>query len=468
MSLPDEPLFSPEEWQACLKVLQVLSRNPEAAPDTFQLKGLVTKLHKQARKSIRKQNVQEQHAADRLVKESTLLVQKETPLIPAQPVLSAPSPKYFTARTFALLQPTRCYVCKQLYREVHFFYHLLCPDCAQLNFERRRQRMNLTGRIALLTGGRIKIGYETSLKMLRDGAKVIITTRFPKEAASRYAAETDFSDWKDRLQIYQLDLRNIPAVEAFIEHLQATLPHLDILINNAAQTIRRPPDFYRHLQDIESVPVQQLPVVQQQILAAAPPPSALPKPAMLQTSLPHDPAFPVGQYDRFGQQADLRSLNSWRLGLEQVDTVELLEVQLINSIAPFLLNGKLKPLLQRSPFPRRFIINVSAMEGQFNRASKTHFHPHTNMAKAALNMMTRTAAMEYAQWGIYMNSVDTGWITDEDPHPKKMRKRSYGFVPPLDEIDGAARVYDPVVQGLLHETTPVFGHFLKDYHPHAW
>ncbi len=468
MSLPDEPSFSPQEWQACLKVLQVLSRNPDAAPDTFQLKGLVTKLHKQARKTIRKESLREQRAADRLVEESTVLVQQEAVPAAAQPVLPESAPGAATPRSFALSQPNRCYVCKRLYQEVHFFYHLLCPDCARFNYDRRRQCTDLGGRIALLTGGRIKIGYATSLKLLRDGARVIVTTRFPQEAAGRYAAETDFACWGERLQIHPLDLRNIPAVEAFIEHIQATVPHLDILINNAAQTIRRPAGFYRHLREVENTPRNQLPLAQQSVLAAAPHPSGSTTPSVLPIHLPPDPAFPAGVYDRFGQQADLRALNSWRLGLEGVDTVELLEVHLVNAFAPFLLNGKLKPLLQRSPFPRRFIINVSAMEGQFNRTSKTHFHPHTNMAKAALNMMTRTAATEYAHWGIYMNSVDTGWITDENPHPAKIRNRTYGFVPPLDEMDGAARIYDPIVRGLLEEAVPPFGHFLKDYQPHPW
>jgi NAD(P)-dependent dehydrogenase (short-subunit alcohol dehydrogenase family) len=166
---------------------------------------------------------------------------------------------------------------------------------------------------------------------------------------------------------------------------------------------------------------------------------------------------------------DTRPINSWSLKLDQVSTIELLEVQLVNAIAPFLLNSKLKPLMLRSRFERRFIINVSAMEGQFNRESKTPFHPHTNMAKAALNMMTRTSASDYAEDNIFMNSVDTGWITDENPYPKKMHLQyERGFYPPLDIIDGMARLYDPIVQGLKQVETPQFGYFLKDYFPHPW
>jgi NAD(P)-dependent dehydrogenase (short-subunit alcohol dehydrogenase family) len=90
---------------------------------------------------------------------------------------------------------------------------------------------------------------------------------------------------------------------------------------------------------------------------------------------------------------------------------------------------------------------VSAMEGVFGRGYKGPGHPHTNMAKAALNMLTRTSATEMLTDGILMTSVDTGWITDERPHFTKMRLADEGFHAPLDLVDGAARVYDPIVQG---------------------
>jgi NAD(P)-dependent dehydrogenase (short-subunit alcohol dehydrogenase family) len=146
----------------------------------------------------------------------------------------------------------------------------------------------------------------------------------------------------------------------------------------------------------------------------------------------------------------------------------MLEVQLVNSVAPFLLNSRLKPLLIRSPFTRRFIVNVSAVEGQFAR-HKTVFHPHTNMAKAALNMMTRTAADDYARDGIYMNSVDTGWVTDENPTPRRIRNQDeLGFFAPLDIIDGMARIYHPIAEGIDDKKEPLFGLFLKDYKACPW
>ena len=143
-------------------------------------------------------------------------------------------------------------------------------------------------------------------------------------------------------------------------------------------------------------------------------------------------------------------------------------MQLVNSVAPFVLNSRLKPLMMRSPFKRRFIVNVSAMEGQFRR-HKTVFHPHTNMAKAALNMMTRTSGEDYAKDGIYMNSVDTGWVTDENPTPKRDKiQEERGFFPPLDIIDGMARIYHPIAEGINLEAEPPFGLFLKDYASCPW
>ena len=376
-----------------------------------------------------------------------------------------------------LHRPTRCYICKQPYTRLHFFYHLLCPDCAALNYAKRMQRTDLNGRIALVTGGRIKIGYQTALRLLRDGATVYVTTRFAHDARTRFQQEADWNAWQSRLHIYALDLRNLPGVEAFAQHLAETLPHLDILIHNAAQTIKRPLAFYQHLLQAEqengsalALPGNSLPAQRGEII--------LPKRSVLleaQAGYAGHPGkdmsayFPSDAWDADGQKLDTRPVNSWALRLHEVSAIEMLEVQLVNNIAPFLLNSQLKSLLLRSPFPRRFIINVSAMEGQFARESKTVFHPHTNMAKAALNMMTRTSAADYARDGIYMNSVDTGWITDENPHAKKTYlQETKGFHAPLDIQDGMARIYDPIAQGVNSPDEPPYGHFLKDYAPHAW
>jgi NAD(P)-dependent dehydrogenase (short-subunit alcohol dehydrogenase family) len=178
--------------------------------------------------------------------------------------------------------------------------------------------------------------------------------------------------------------------------------------------------------------------------------------------------FPVGRLDQDLQQIDLRGRNSWRLLLAEVPTVELLEVQLVNAIAPFVLNARLKPLMLRTPERDQHIVNVSAMEGQFYKSFKTTRHPHTNMAKAALNMMTRTAATDYEQDGIHMNSVDTGWVTDEDPAEIAARKvADHRFHPPLDIVDGAARIVDPIITG-VNTGQHVWGQFLKDFRPTDW
>jgi NAD(P)-dependent dehydrogenase (short-subunit alcohol dehydrogenase family) len=364
-------------------------------------------------------------------------------------------------------QPRTCYICKQSYQQRHPFYHLLCPDCAEFNYQKRQQQTNLTGRTALITGGRIKIGYQTGLRLLRDGARVLITTRFPQDCARRYSQEADFEAWHHRLQIYGLDLRNLPALEGLVQHVLQTESALDILINNAAQTIKRPSAFYQSLLEQEAQPLQQLPaaarglIIELGILAPLLPPSDYLSGNLIELNLE--------TLDIDGQPIDLRAVNSWSLKLDQVSSLELVEVQLVNAMAPFILNSRLKPLLLKSSFKHRFIINVSAMEGQFNRQHKTVYHPHTNMAKAALNMLTRTSAADYAQDQIFMNSVDTGWITDENPYPKKTYlQQERGFYTPLDVIDGMARIYDPIVQGIEQPNMPLYGYFLKDYLPYPW
>lgn len=452
----------PEQLDRLFALLQQIADDPILMEQHDRLKPLINKIHRKMRRIDRKTG----RKRDRQLQETTAIVQQQ--IQPQQTFLKSAGGE---AEAIALHQSRSCYICKQPYRQLHSFYHLLCPDCAAFNWQKRQQHTDLTGRTALVTGGRIKIGYQTGLRLLRDGARVLMTTRFPRDCAHRYSQELDFDQWHDRLHIYGLDFRNLPAIEIFIQHLLHTESHLDILINNAAQTIKRPLEFYRSLLDQEHQ--HQLSPVAQALLVDASSPlleasSSLAESAARASLLPEAIAN-LPSWDADGQPIDLRSINSWSLKLDQVSSLELVEVQLVNAIAPFILNSKLKLLLMRSPFDRRFIINVSAMEGQFSRASKTVYHPHTNMAKAALNMITRTAATDYAQDNIFMNSVDTGWITNENPYPKKMHlQHDRGFYTPLDAIDGMARIYDPIVQGIEQAETPLYGYFLKDYIPYPW
>ena len=453
-----------------------------------------------------------------------------------------------------LLRSKKCFICKTEYRDVHHFYDQFCPSCAALNWMKRESSVDLDGRVALVTGARVKIGYWIALKLLRCGARVLVQTRFAHDAAARYAKEPDFAEWKGRLKIYGVDFRDVASVHRFTARIKASETRLDIVINNAAQTVRKPVGFYEHLLAVEGAPVQggleglignptdymevdqniktgriyargaggggggdalaasvAVPTVVAAAMARSPAagagaaadqgctvvdeeaPAPAPAPAastavstgvrvlklsasaalsqlpmeLEDRSTAEQGVFPTGQLDEDGQQLDLRRENSWVKPLGEISSTEYMECHLINATAPFIINSELKELMVKMPEVDKYIVNVSAMEGQFYRSNKTAHHPHTNMAKAALNMMTRTAANSFAKLNIFMTAVDTGWITDENPLLQH-KDRMASAPPPLDNVDAAMRVLDPIFTGIRDPSQRLYNVFLKDYMATRW
>jgi NAD(P)-dependent dehydrogenase (short-subunit alcohol dehydrogenase family) len=506
-ALPDAALTD-DDVRACIRVLRAIEADRsqltrlsrELRRELLTLAGLVAKPERhdlvRMAKAFRRAEREAAKAHDReLVEQAALRMQRRSPVY-APLKLEPPRPEGPDERA-ELRRERACYVCKQPFAKVHRYYDSMCEACGDFNYAKREQTADLSGQYALVTGARVKIGYQASLKLLRAGAHVIATTRFPVDAAARYSREPDFAAFRERLQIFGVDLRHTPSVELLARFLAERLPRLDHVLNNACQTVRRPPAFFQHLLATEGEPMHSLPAEWRAVLAqhgelratlAAPAqrgtralaPAALGYAEGLLRSAEvsqrryidddlrgGEELFPAQSYDEDLQQQDLRRVNSWRLRLHEVETPELLEVHLVNAIAPYVLNARLKPLLARTPGRHKHVVNVSAMEGQFYRTQKTDKHPHTNMAKAALNMMTRTSAPDFVKDGIHMNAVDTGWVTDEDPAHHAERKACEGFAPPLDVIDGAARIVDPLFAGHL-TGQHVWGQFLKDYKPAPW
>ncbi|MEU2004403.1 SDR family NAD(P)-dependent oxidoreductase [Rhodococcus sp. NPDC019627] len=477
--------IDPADLEICLRVLDQAASLDESDPDSVTVQRAVGHLFKKLKKRRRLAARDAVAEADRRVVAATATgspdrIDDETAGIPLTSNADG-------ATAGTLIRPRPCYICKQRYTRVDAFYHQLCPDCAGKSRAKRDARTDLTGRRALLTGGRAKIGMYIALRLLRDGAHTTITTRFPNDAIRRFKAMEDSADWIHRLRVVGIDLRDPAQVVALADSVAAQ-GTLDILINNAAQTVRRSPGAYSALADAESgaLPAGVLPDVLtfgktsdahpaalagslsdvSAMAGAAMAPESVSSLALVAKS-----ASPVRiaqglAIDAGGLLPDLAHTNSWVQTVEEVDPIELLEVQLCNSVAPFILVSRLRPAMAAAAARRKYVVNVSAMEGQFSRAYKGPGHPHTNMAKAALNMLTRTSSKEMLDDGILMTAVDTGWITDERPHYTKMRLADEGFHAPLDLVDGAARVYDPIVQG--EQGIDLHGCFLKDYEPSPW
>ncbi|CAJ1931435.1 unnamed protein product [Cylindrotheca closterium] len=520
-SLEDPSPLNRDDLLGCLKTLQRLVDGNRHGLDLLNSEerlalviaaGRLSRPSKEETSKRKKQAkdklASEQRALDRKAREKTgIRVARTQPVFEAPEALLLESAKEELKGNATLGSYRNCYICKAKFTDLHPFYDTMCTPCGDFNYQKRFQTADLTGQVAIFTGSRLKIGYHATLMLLRANATVIATTRFPVDSATRFAKEADYEEWKDRLHIHGLDLRHTPSVELFCDYVEANYERLDILINNAAQTVRRPPQFYKHLMDAEQMPFYEHSSEVQHLLKShhqcldrlsgfstddgnhtsssalavvdwntASPGIGLRASAQLsQIPYKYDGAiqspdvFPEGKLDVDLQQVDLRTTNSWRLTLGDVSTLEMLEVQLVNAIAPFVLCNKLTPLMQRHNTGCKHIVNVTAMEGKFYTFHKpTARHPHTNMAKAALNMLTHTSAGELAKYGIYMNAVDTGWVTDEDPAQLAQKKvDQHDFQPPLDIVDGAARVVDPLFDG-INRGEHWCGKFLKDYAPIDW
>ncbi|MGW5739119.1 MULTISPECIES: SDR family NAD(P)-dependent oxidoreductase [Streptomyces] len=480
------PGIDPDRLAVCLSVLDELDKLDVDHPDAIAVRRATAGIYRTVKQRRRQERRAAKTAHDKAVTEATATGSAERIDDETEGLL--PSSQTEEGRIAGILQrPRSCYTCKTRYVEVDYFYHQLCADCARLNRSKRDARTDLTGKRALLTGGRAKIGMYIALRLLRDGAHTTITTRFPKDAIRRFKAMDDSAQWLHRLEVVGIDLRDPAQSVALAERVAAAGP-LDILINNATQTVRRLPSAYAALVDGEGAPLPagELPahsVIGAFNSGAVDGLAALPVGTSgLDAQQVADLALVAGNasvarhldgtaIDAGGLVPDVVDSNTWVQTIEQISPVELLETQLCNYTSPFILISALRSAMadaaKKAASGRAYVVNVSAMEGVFGRGYKGAGHPNTNAAKAAMNMVTRTSAQEMFQTdGILMTSIDTGWITDERPHYDKLRLADEGFHAPLDLIDGAARVYDPVVRGEAGED--LFGVFLKDYAPGKW
>lgn len=331
-----------------------------------------------------------------------------------------------------------CLMC----RKRNIEHYGICPDCAELNRQMRERFCDLTGRFALITGGRIKIGYAVCLRLLRRGASVIAVTRYPRSALENYMKEPDYEKFKDRLYIIGFDLLHVDKIDELIRQiLSISGGKLDILINNAAQTVKKSADYYAALEAHEKA----LSLTNENLLP-------IPVTGNVLSIADTGDNSPCD----YGE-TDLD--NSWVRKPENISVREMLEVQLINVTAPFLLTNGLRSALSAAS-GNKFVVNVSSVEGRFNTKQKLARHVHTNMAKASLNMMTHSLAADYARDKIFVYSCDPGWVSNQFPPGYEISK---SFEPYLSPDDGAARVLYPVTKNLNAEKVTDFGAFYKDY-----
>ena len=405
-----------------------------------------------------------------------------------------------------------CYICKEKFGldNIHSFYGNLCKKCGDYNYSFRTMKLDFTGRIAIVTGGRVKIGYYIATKLLSYGAKVLITSRFPKDALFKFQKDPDYEKWKNNLVVYPIDFRIFESTIKFVQFINDNFPHVDILINNAAQTIRRTASYYKYLLPIETKDLNKeddkkiikndFVNLQNQLKEGEKEQNSAKSKTEIKNALISLMDNKSKEYQEIlplsviasqirimeeksqphvtvmggdGQPYDFsKGKNSWNFEFDEIPFQEFTEVQIINTWTPYYLCVKLKPLMMQSPFPDKYIVNVTSVEGIFNHYKRSS-HVHTNMAKAALNMFTRTCGSYLKDIGIYMTCVDTGWVSPMNEMNSlldKDKKNSYEneFVNvPLDELDGAMRVLHPIIEGIKNKNY-LFGILLKDYVKSPW
>ena len=333
-----------------------------------------------------------------------------------------------------------CLICRQ--RNIEDYG--ICPACQQMNDTMRKLTCDLSGKFAVITGGRIKIGYATALRLLRMGASVIAVTRYPKSALNAYQQEPDYDSFKDRLYLIGFDLMRVDRIQELISQIAIICNHkLDILINNAAQTVKKSNHYYAQLEMQENN--LSLPYDQKLM-------QMTPRETMKLSLIPENQVI---------DYSETPTSNSWVRKPEEISPQELLEVQLINVTAPFLLTNGLRHCLAYDNSVRKFVINVSSVEGRFNTKQKLARHVHTNMAKASLNMMTHSIASDFVKDEIYVYSCDPGWVSNQFPSAYKI---SQEFKPYLSFDDGAVRILYPIILH-MHDTEKIkdYGRFYKDY-----
>ncbi len=378
-----------------------------------------------------------------------------------------------------------CYLCMKKTQKIHWFYHSQCPDCGDTSLKFRNLKRDLTGYHAIVTGARLKLGYQIALKLLRAGAEVLITSRKWEEAFHRYQEEPDYSNFVDRLHVmrFSFDLLKISEqMELFQNELQRVWPDkcVDIIIHNAAQTIANvleSDSSSSNSEDLTESPSSEDSFYNDQTKTNK------------RKRYPLKSWFtnPFPEVDKYGRVIDRREKNSWTTEFGTVDPNELNNVLMANVTAPFIINQMLLPYLKNTfDIKKRkpFIIHVHAKEGHFS-SHKTNKHTHTNVAKAGLHMLTRCMASQHAtidilshyqstmedtpwvdrykrnhielghhhnnlshigNW-VNVHGIDPGWFSKDEYNIDTLIKRNI-LCPPIDEIDAASRIVYPIFENL--------------------